>query len=86
MQLIIDPQELIPVIRQVVAELDARLNGDAKRLAHSEVEAAAMLGVRPHVLRDLRLKGEIQSVRVGRGVRYSRQHLLDFLANTERTK
>jgi hypothetical protein len=61
-----------------VAEDQARLNG---RLAFSESESAALLGLRAHQLRDLRLRGEITSSKgPGRKVMYARSDLLEFLA------
>ena len=35
------------------------------RLAFTEPEAAALLGVKPHVLRDCRRRGELQGAKVG---------------------
>jgi hypothetical protein len=84
MQVTFDPDDLRPLIQQVVAEtLDQRADHDAAmggRLAFSEVEAAALLGLRPHVLRDLRLSGRVVAVKAGRSYRYSRVSLLAFLA------
>jgi hypothetical protein len=63
------PSELLrPLIRQVVEEVIAALEqfraqgGD--KIAYSEVEAATLLSLRPHQLRDER-----------RRVSYSRKHL-----------
>jgi len=64
----------------VLAQLEtdrAKLNG---RLAYSEAEAAALLGLEPHQLRDERRRGRIQaSVGPGRKIMYTRQDLLDYL-------
>ena len=83
MQFIFDEAALRPVIeatvRKTLEQIEddrAKLNG---RLAYSEPEAAALLGVRPHVLRDVRLRGEIQARKVGKGYRYSRQALIEFM-------
>lgn len=43
-------------------------------------EAAAAIGVRPHVLRDARLRGQIQGRKVGKKTVYARDELLKFLA------
>jgi hypothetical protein len=80
----LDPDALRPLIQQVVAETvvqleaeRAQLNG---RLAYSEPEAAALLGLEPHVLRDERLRGNIvASAIVGRRIRYLRQDLMAYL-------
>ena len=70
------------VTHTVVAVLhdDARLNG---QLGYTEQEAAAALGIRKHVLRDCRLRGEIKGFRAGRSVCYSRQQLLKFMTEQE---
>jgi hypothetical protein len=81
----LDTEVLEPVIRKIVAEVlaateekNARL-GD--RLAYSEQEAARLLGLNPHQLRDERLRGRIAaSTIVGRRVRYTRDDLLQYLA------
>jgi hypothetical protein len=80
----IDPTALEPIIRavveQTIAALDAeraRLNG---RLAYPEAEAAALLGLARHQLRDMRLAGRIgASVGPGKKVLYTRQDLEGFL-------
>ncbi len=84
MELKLDAEALRPVIEAVVAEVTARLEEDrAKldgRLAYSEPEAARLLGLQPHQLRDERLRGNIgASAIVGRRIRYTRQDLMDYL-------
>src|SRR5688572_22617128 len=49
------------------------------RLAFNEPEAATLLGVRQHVVRDARLRGEIESTRVGSRIAYTRHDLLAYL-------
>ena len=78
-----DHETLRPLVHLAVAEaLDrmeaerARFNG---RLAFTEPEAAVLLGVRPHVLRDCRRRGELQGAKVGSKIVYTRADLLDFL-------
>ena len=44
-----------------------------KRLGFTEPEAAAAIGVRSHVLRDARLRGNIPARRVGKRYIYSRR-------------
>lgn len=78
-----DPAELEPVIRATVAEVldqreadEARLGG---RLGFTEPEAAALLGVQAHVLRDARRRGEIHARLCGKRYLYARSELLRFL-------
>jgi hypothetical protein len=79
-----DIRDLEPVIRAaVVAVLDELRANDAMlgdRLGYPEAEAAALLGIARHVLRDARLRGEINARTVGRKILYSREALLKFLS------
>jgi hypothetical protein len=61
------------VVRTVLAELK-RANGSS-RLAYTEAEAAALLGVPRHSLRDCRLRGEIHATKVGKRLIYARSEL-----------
>lgn len=84
------PDALRPLVEQVIdlalarlAEANAAL---PDRLAYSESEAAALLGLAPHVLRDERRRGRIAaSTVVGRRVRYVRADLMTYLM-ARRTK
>ena len=49
------------------------------RLAYTEAEAASLVGVERHVLRDARLRHEIEASRVGKRIVYTRDELLRFL-------
>jgi len=49
------------------------------RLSFTESEAAALLGVGRHALRDARLRGEVEASKVGRRILYSRDQLLQLL-------
>lgn len=79
-----DIQSLEPVIRAAVrAVLDELQASEAKldgRLAFSEAEAAGLLGVARHTLRDCRLRGEIRGRLCGKKILYSRDELVRFLA------
>lgn len=87
----IGTKELEPLIRQVIEQTvramedeRARLPGD--RLAYSEEEAASLLGLEPHVLRDERRRGRIAaSSIVGRRIRYTRDDLLAYLRERRTT-
>jgi len=73
---------VVAVARQVAAEMMGAANAIPDgRLAYSEAEAASMLGLNPHQLRDERRRGRIAaSVIVGNRVRYSRDDLVGYLA------
>jgi hypothetical protein len=76
---------LKPFITQTIEEVLDRLEGQRQtlpgnRLCFPEAEAAAMLGLLPHVLRDERRRGRIQASQiVGRRVVYQREDLLAYL-------
>jgi hypothetical protein len=82
----IEPEALAPLICQVVTETVRALEADraripGNRLAFSEVEAAGLLGLRVHQLRDIRLRGQIGFSRgPARRVMYQPSDLLDYLA------
>ena len=83
MRIILEPDDLRPLIEQVVVETLRQVErlgtnyGD--RLAYTEPEAAALLGVARHVLRDCRLRGEIKSSKCGRRIVYRREDLIALL-------
>lgn len=84
-QIIIESTELRHVIEAVVRVTLAQIRRDEEslndRLALSETEAAGLLGLQTHQLRDERHRGRIgSSVIVGRRIRYTRQDLLAYLA------
>lgn len=54
----------------------------AGRIALDEAEAARACGVSRHVLRDLRLSGQIQTRKLGRKVVYTREDLMRALGKT----
>src|SRR5262249_48134401 len=76
---------LAPLVAQVVEETLRRLDESRtrlspERLAYSEAEAARLLGLAPHQLRDERLRGRISASQVvGKRVRYLREDLIDYL-------
>jgi hypothetical protein len=85
MQVMIDPKELAPVIQATIAATLAQIQADetriGDRLAIPEPEAARLLSLEPHQLRDERRRGRIAaSVIVGKRIRYSRADLLEYLA------
>lgn len=85
MNLNLDSADLKPLVAAVVAEvLDAVRSTDAtlggERLAYTESEAAALLGCRPHVLRDARLRREIISTKIGGRIGYEKRELESYLA------
>ena len=85
MQFVFDPAELAPIIEATVLEVMARIRDDetalGDRLAFSEQEAARLLSLESHQLRDERLRGRIAASRcVGRRIRYRREDLIAYLA------
>lgn len=85
MALHLDPNALKPLLREIVSEVLAQVEADrarvGDRLAYAEQEAARLLALEPHQLRDERLRGRISASRiVGRRVRYTREDLLAYLA------
>lgn len=74
----IDAAALRPMLRSIIAELQEEIAAD-DRLAYAEKDAAALLGVQRHVLRDARLRGEVKAVKLGKSWRYSRANLLHYL-------
>lgn len=84
-----DIADLRPVISAAVADTlaaieEGRAKLSADRLGYSEREAAAALGVAQYVLRDCRLRGEIQARKVGKSYCYSRAALLAYLGEGSR--
>ena len=81
----LEPALLSPLIRQIAAEIICQLETDraklGDKLAYSEAEAARLLGLRQHQLRDARLAGTISCSQItGRRIRYTREDLLRYLA------
>ena len=71
-------------MQQVVSETlravrESSLAGD-ERLAYLEPEAASLLGLQKHQLRDERLKGRVEATKVAGKWSYTRDSLLDYLA------
>lgn len=88
MKLQFDDHDLERLIATVVARVLAEREADAAtlgdRLGYTESEAAALLGIKPHVLRDCRLRGKIKGSRVGRRILYSRDELLKMLTEHQK--
>ena len=78
-----DIHDLEPVIavavRQTIEAIQRENDRLGGRLGFTEREAAALIGVAPHVLADARRRGEIVAKRVGKKMIYSRQTLLAYL-------
>ena len=83
MNLSIDQSDLRPIVQAVVAEVLASVGvADAafsNRLAYPESEAASLLGVKAHVLRDARLRGEITATKCGGRLAYEVSELRAYL-------
>ena len=79
MHVVFSSHDLRPLIAEVVAELAQTLAPMDDRLSVDEQEAARLLGLQPHVLRDARLRGEIRAAKVGKRRLYLRGDLIEFL-------
>lgn len=75
MQLSLSADDFKPLLEQAIAAVLDRF-GDPQRIAYPENEAAKLLGVKGHVLRDARLRKEINASKIGRGFSYSREDLI----------
>jgi hypothetical protein len=62
------------IIREVVAELLSSVGTD-DRLSYTEAEAAKLIGVPRHSLREARVLGRVSPVKVGKRYLYSRAML-----------
>lgn len=84
MKFLIDTAELRPLVEAVVAEAVSAIQrsglDDDGRLAYPEPEAAQLLGLASHQLRDARLRGEITATKLGGRIGYERGELIDYLA------
>jgi hypothetical protein len=81
----LDPEDLAPIIRQIVGEALAALEAERAKLdgklCYSEGEAAELLGLEERQLADERRRKKIKaSSIVGRRIRYTREALLEYLA------
>ena len=83
MKIQFDREELRPLVQLAVAEALDRMEAErvklSGRLAYTEPEAAALLGVKPYVLRDCRRRGELLGAKVGSKIVYTRDDLVEFL-------
>jgi len=87
----LDPDVLKPLIEAVVRETVAKLDGEGGRfndkIAFAEPEAARLLGLEVHQLRDERLRGRIRASQiVGKRIRYLKSDLLDYLLSHRWTR
>lgn len=71
------------VAQIILRQLESQQRRDDGRLAYTEPEAAAALGVQPHVLRDARLRGEINACKMGKRWLYSRAELERYLTEAQ---
>ncbi len=68
------------VVEQTLARLESARSAVGERIAFSEPEAAPLIGLNPHQLRDQRRRGKIAaSAIVGKRVRYMREDLVNYL-------
>ena len=83
MRIEFSPEDLAPLVEQIVAETLRQLEADetrmGDRLTFTQAEAGSLLGVPQNVVRDCRLRNELEGVRVGKRVLYTKDSLLKFL-------
>lgn len=84
----LDEETLRPLVQQVVQQTlslcDDMTGGEGMRLAWREDEAAKLVGMQPHQLRDRRLEGEVRAKKVGRSWYYTRDELLRLFDDKRR--
>ena len=88
MNITLDHDDLRPLIQSIVDETLDHIDAAQSRLpisqlAYTEAEAAGLIGVAPHSLRDARLRGEIKASRLGKRILYQRSELLKFLSKQQ---
>ena len=84
MQFHLSADEIRPLVSEIVQatvnQMEAVRAELGDQLAYSESHAARLLGLKPHQLRDERIRGRISSTRiVGGQIRYSRGDLEQYL-------
>lgn len=87
MRLELSRDEIRPIVEECLeAVLACPDLAGSERLGFTEQEAAALMGVPRHTLRDCRLRGEIHGRAVGNKIVYSRQELMRFLATPKKRR
>lgn len=78
MQIQLTADDLRPIVKEILALVTAEQSTQLKY--YDEGSAAAMLGVKRHVLRDARLRGEVKGFSIfGGRIRYSHDDLLSYM-------
>ena len=70
---------VVPIVAEVVASVQSHPLDSNEQLAYLEPDAAKILGIASHQLRDARLRGEIVSTKVGGRIGYERSELIAYL-------
>ncbi|NLX55876.1 MAG: helix-turn-helix domain-containing protein [Planctomycetaceae bacterium] len=87
-QILLDRETLKPlvneVVRQTLAECREMFESQPARLAWKEDEAAQLIGMQPHQLRDRRLEGRVLATKIGRSWYYCREELMKLFADRRR--
>ena len=84
----LETSELRPLVQSIISEvllqMDQIRQAHGDKIAFSEDEAAAMLGLNPWQLRDVRRSGKITHTRiVGNRIRYTRNDLMEYLRQNQ---
>ncbi|MFO7907714.1 MAG: helix-turn-helix domain-containing protein [Pirellulaceae bacterium] len=74
------------IAEKVLQQLETQQHREHGRLAYTEPEAAAALGVQPHVLRDARLRGEVNACKMGKRWLYPRAELERYLSEAQQRR
>lgn len=79
MRVELETEDLRPLVAEIVREVVDQIEHDAGRIGYPEKEAARLLGMAPHQLRDRRMEGAIKGKRIGRSYYYTRRELEKFI-------
>jgi len=79
MHLTLHEEDIQNLVREIVSQTLSSIDWPVGRVALTELEAAQAVGVARHVLRDLRLRGQIRARRLGKRIVYTRNDLLNAL-------
>ena len=85
--MIFEDSDIREIANAIVTEMSLGQLGNggdsSERLGYTEFEAAELIGVAKHVLRDARYRGEIFAKLVGKKYIYSRESLIEFLRSID---
>ena len=81
--MIFEEADITQIANAIVTEMSLGQLGQgddsSERLGYTEAEAAELIGVAKHVLRDARYRSEISAKLVGKKYIYTRESLIEYL-------